>query len=310
MSHHPTSLLVMAAGMGSRYGGLKQVEPFGPNGELLLDYSVYDALRAGVARLVFVIRRDFESVFRERVGRRFEGRAAVEYVFQDMDLLPGGKRAAMTREKPWGTGHAVWCAQGSLSGPFIAINADDFYGADAFAHMTLFFGETGGLALVGGRARFAMAGYRLADTLSEHGTVSRGVCRVDARGRLVAIEEMTAIEATADGAGVAREAGGGTLTLAPDTTVSMNCWGFTPAIFALLEDALAQFLDARGADPKAEFYLPAAVAAGIVSGRATVDVLPVRASWFGVTHRDDKPRVISALGRLIDAGLYPRQLWT
>jgi hypothetical protein len=310
MTHHPISLLVMAAGMGSRYGGLKQVEPFGPHGETLLDYSVFDAVRCGVGRLVFVIRRDFEAVFRERVGCRFEGRIAVEYVFQDLDALPGGRKPAVPREKPWGTGHAVWCAQGALPGPFIAINADDFYGADAYARMAGFFRQTAGLASGHGPARFAMAGYRLADTLSEHGTVSRGVCRIDSAARLVSIDEVTAIEAGPDGGGRARAADGSPLALAPDTPVSMNCWGFTPAVFACLGAGLARFLDTRGTDPKAEFYLPAAVAAAIASGQATVDVLPVRASWFGVTHRDDRPRVTAALARLLEAGAYPSPLWT
>jgi hypothetical protein len=308
------SLLVMAAGMGSRYGGLKQVEPFGPGGETLLDYSVFDALRAGFGQVVFIIRRDFENVFRERVGARFEKRIAVEYVFQELARLPGGRTPPPTREKPWGTGHAVWCAAGACDGPFVAINADDFYGRDAFAQMAAYFArEKTGNSTEEKPARFAMAGYRLADTLSEHGTVSRGVCRVDARGKLVAIEEVSGIAAAADGGGGGRvraAADGSERALAPDTIVSMNCWGFSPAIFPLLERGLADFLDARGGDPKAEFYLPSAVAAAIDAHEAGVEVLPVRATWFGVTHRDDKPRVVEALGKLVAGGEYPGRLWS
>lgn len=299
----------MAAGMGSRFGGLKQVEPVGPGGETLLDYSVYDALRCGFNRLVFVIRRDFEAVFRERVGRRFEGRAVVDYVFQEMTRLPPGSAAPAGRAKPWGTGHAVWCAAGTIDGPFAAINADDFYGRDAFARLAAFFARERAASTRGRLARFAMAGYRLADTLSEHGAVARGVCRVDADGRLAAIEETTGIVAIAEGGGRAAARDGRELALAADVPVSMNCWGFTSAIFPLLERGLVRFLAERGADPQAEFYLPAAVASAIAAGEAEVEVLPVRASWFGVTHRDDKPRVVAALERLVAAGEYPRALW-
>lgn len=303
------TLLVMAAGMGSRFGGAKQIEPVGPNGETLLDYSVYDALRAGFDRIVFIIRKDFESIFRERVGARFEKRVAVDYVFQELDRVPDPLfQPPAGRTKPWGTGHAVWCAANAVRRPFVVINADDFYGRDAFASLARFFAGAAKPSAAD-PVRFAMAGYRLADTLSEHGTVSRGVCRVDAQMQLLGIEEITAIESVGDGSGRARLTDGGLRTLAADTLVSMNCWGFTPAFFSMLEDGLLRFLAARGQDLKGEYYLPAAVAEAIGAGRAATQVVPVRASWFGVTYREDKPRVVAAVAKLIASGAYPAALW-
>lgn len=303
------TLLVMAAGMGSRFGGAKQIEPVGPNGETLLDYSVYDAIRAGFDRVVFIIRKDFEAVFRERVGARFEKRVAVDYVFQEIDRLPDPLFTPPTgRTKPWGTGHAVWCAANAVRRPFVVINADDFYGRDAFGGLAKFF-ATSAKSAAGEPARFAMAGYRIADTLSEHGTVSRGVCRVDAQMRLRGIEELTAIEAAGDGSGRAKLPDGSLRALSADTLVSMNCWGFTPAFFPMLEDGLLQFLATRGTDVKSEYYLPSAVAEAIHAGRAEAHVVPVRASWFGVTYREDKPRVVAAVAKLIASGEYPAALW-
>jgi hypothetical protein len=300
----------MAAGMGSRYGGLKQVEPFGPNGETLLDYSVFDALRAGFGRVVFVIRRDLEAVFRERVGARFEHRVAVDYVYQELTRLPGGHVPPPGREKPWGTAHAVWCAKDAIRESFVAINADDFYGRDAYVELAGFLTRSAGESLTGGGScRCAMAGYRLADTLSEHGSVSRGVCEIGPGGRLGAINEVAAITAAPAGAGRVQLPDGHERLLPPDTIVSMNCWGFPASIFGLFEEALVRFLAARGTDLKAECYLPTAVTEAMNTGAATVDVLPVRAAWFGVTHRDDKPRVVAALGRLLSTGGYPSPLW-
>jgi hypothetical protein len=293
---HPT-LLVLAAGMGSRYGGLKQLDPVGPGGETILDYAVFDAVRAGFGRVVFVIRRDFEKEFREKIGARYAGRVAVEYVFQSRDALPGGAVPPAGREKPWGTGHAVWCARGAIAGPFAVVGADDFFGAEAFRRLAEFLARPAGPA--GGPHRFAMVGYRLDRTLSEHGTVSRGICRVGPAGKLMAIEERHGID------GAALAAGG----LRGDETVSMNCFGFTPAIFSALEAQLGEFLAARGADPKSEFYLPAAVSTMIAQGAATVDVLPTGDSWFGVTNRADKPRVEAALAALVAAGVYPPRLF-
>jgi hypothetical protein len=302
----------MAAGMGSRFGGAKQIEPVGPSGETLLDYSVYDALRAGFDRVVFIIRKDFESVFRERVGARFEKRVAVDYVFQELDRLPDPLLVPLAgRTKPWGTGHAVWCAASAVRRPFVVINADDFYGRDAFALLAKSFAATPitTTAAAEAPARFAMAGYRIADTLSEHGTVSRGVCQVDAENRLLGIEELTSIEAAGDGSGRATLPDGGARVLPADTLVSMNCWGFTPAFFPMLEEGLIRFIADRGTDLKAEYYLPSAVAEAIHAGRAEARVVPVRASWFGVTYREDKPRVAAAIAKLIASGEYPSALW-
>jgi NDP-sugar pyrophosphorylase family protein len=293
----PPTLLILAAGMGSRYGGLKQIDPVGPSGETILDYAVFDALRAGFGRVVFVIRRDFEDMFRAQVGARYAGRAAVEYVFQSLDALPGGAVPPAGREKPWGTGHAVWCARGAITGPFAVVGADDFFGAEAFRQLARFLARPA--AAAGEPHRFAMVGYRLDRTLSEHGTVSRGLCRVGPGGRLESIEERTGID------GAALAAAG----LRGDETVSMNCFGFTPALFSALEAQLREFLAARGGEPKSEFYLPAAVSTLIAQGAATVDVLPTGDSWFGVTNRADKPRVEAALAALVAAGAYPAKLF-
>lgn len=300
----------MAAGLGSRFGGLKQVEPFGPGGETLLDYSVFDARRSGFGRVVFVIRRDFEAVFRERVGRRFERSIAVDYVFQELDALPEGFAPPPGRTKPWGTAHAVWCAARTVREPFVAINADDFYGRDAFVQLAGFLVRTAAATHAASSAiACAMGGYRLSDTLSEHGSVSRGVCTVGPDGRLLAIEEVTAITPAPAGAGRARLEDGHERLLPPDTVVSMNCWAFPPTIFPLLEQTLQRFLAERGREEKPECYLPAAVMDAVQAGACTVDVLPVRATWFGVTHRDDRARVSAALRELIAAGEYPERLW-
>jgi len=294
---HPT-LLVLAAGMGSRYGGLKQIDPVGPSGETVLDYAVFDAVRAGFRRVVFVIRREFDAVFREQIGTKYAGRIAVDYVYQSLDAVPDGFVIPPEREKPWGTGHAVWCARNAVHGPFAVINADDFYGADSFAQLAGFLQQT---AAEGQRpGDFAMVGFRLANTLSEHGGVSRGLCATSPSGRLLTITERAGIAANEVGAG---------RTFSGDEIVSMNCWGFGPELFAALNRQFTEFLAAQGNEPKAEFYLPAAVSTMICRNEATVRVLPTAASWFGVTYREDKPRVIAALAELIAQGAYPSKLF-
>lgn len=285
--------------MGSRYGGLKQIDPVGPGGETVLDYAVFDALRAGFTRVVFVIRRDFEALFREKIGARYAGRAQVDYVFQSLDLVPTGFAPPAGREKPWGTGHAVWCAREALTENFAVINADDFYGAESFAQLARFLGAGAGGAAKR-TARFAMVGFQLANTLSEHGTVSRGVCTADAAGELRSIEEQS---------GIAREEVGAGRRYAGETVVSMNCWGFTPALFAGLDAQFREFLAVRGGEPKSEFYLPAAVSTMIARGEASVRVLPTGSQWFGVTYREDKPRVEAAIAELVRVGNYPARLW-
>jgi hypothetical protein len=325
-------LVILAAGMGSRYGGLKQIDPVGPSGETVLDYAVFDARRAGFQRAVFVIRRDFEAMFRERVGAKYAGQMEVEYVFQSLQDLPLQAADGLSREKPWGTGHAVWCARQAVNSNFAVINADDFYGADSFRRLAGFLRAAphparadpartiaaqvdtapaggiqaggarppGALAPTAGMARYAMVGFRLAQTLSEFGAVSRGVTTVDSAQRLVTIEERTGIQSGDVGSGGAYSGA---------EIVSMNCWGFTPEIFPQLEADLRQFVIDRGAEPKAEFYLPAAVAGLISRGAAEVTVLPTEANWFGVTYREDKPRVMTAIAALVAAQQYPARLF-
>jgi UTP-glucose-1-phosphate uridylyltransferase len=290
------ALLVLAAGMGSRYGGLKQLDPVGPNGETILDYSVFDAIRAGFGRVVFVIRRDFEDLFREKIAARYTGRIAVDYVFQSLDALPVGHVVPAGREKPWGTGHATWCAKDALRDqPFAVINADDFYGADAFAKLADFLA----------RARpdeAAMAGFKLARTLSENGAVSRGLCDLGPGNILRKVTEQT---------GILAENVGDKKTYAPDTIVSMNCWAFTPHIFPLLDAHFRTFLELTPPGElaaKAEFYLPAAISALIAEEKIRVRVLSTDSDWFGVTYRDDRPRVVAALNALIASGAYPETL--
>lgn len=293
-----STLLVLAAGMGSRYGGLKQIDPVGPSGETVLDYAVFDAQRAGFGRVVFVIRKDFEQLFREKIGARYAGRLAVDYVFQSLDALPDGFTVPAGREKPWGTGHAVWCARAAVKENFTVINADDFYGADSFAQLAAFFSGTPKSKIE--NPKFSMVGFRLANTLSEHGAVSRGVCLPDSTGALRSITEQTGILASDVGAGK---------KFSGDEIVSMNCWGFTPALFGALDAQLREFLAARGGDAKAEFYLPAAVSEQIARGQASVSVLPTGSAWFGVTYREDKPRVTAAIAELVHHGVYPEKLF-
>jgi len=292
------TLLVLAAGMGSRYGGLKQLDPVGPSGETILDYAVFDAIRAGFGKVVFVIRRDFEDDFRQKVAAKYAGRVKVDFVFQSLDALPEGHRPPEGRDKPWGTGHAVWCAREAIHEPFGVVGADDFFGRDAFVQLASFLTRPG-LLDVQDAAPFSMVGYRLSKTLSEHGTVSRGICSLGKDGRLETIQERTAID----------PAQIGTDGLTADTLVSMNCFGFTPALFPSLGKLFTEFLAGRGWELKSEFYLPAAVSHMILSGQATVDVLPTTSEWFGVTHKDDRPRVVASLAALVNRGDYPARLF-
>lgn len=282
--------------MGSRYGGLKQIDPVGPSGETILDYSVFDALRAGFGRVVFVIRRDFDEMFKEKIGAKYAGRIAVDYVFQSLDALPAGLVVPLGREKPWGTGHATWCARDVLREPFAVINADDFYGADSFRQLGAFLAKASGSSA-------SMVGFQLAKTLSENGAVSRGVCDVAVDGTLLGVTEQTGILPVEVGAG---------RKFAGETIVSMNCWGFTPEIFPRLDARFHSFLGkALGETPsKSEFYLPGAVSDLIARKEAVVRVLPTASAWFGVTYREDKPRVVTALAELVRAGAYPQKLWT
>ncbi len=299
----PLALVVLAAGMGSRYGGLKQVEPVGPHGELVIDYSIHDALAAGFDKLVFVIRRDIEAAFRAAIGAKFEGKAEVSYVFQELDALPGGFVPPAGRTKPWGTGHAVLVAQDAVAEPFAVINADDFYGRQGFQALARHL-RAGGADT----ATYALVGFVLRNTLSEFGTVSRGVCRCTPAGQLASVTEMTRIGQHGD-AIVNTADDGRRQPLTGDELVSMNMWGFSPAVFAALEQQFVEFLAAVGDQPKTEFYLPGAIDRLIRRGEATVRVLPSTDHWFGVTYPEDRPLVQRGIGQLVDAGLYPAPLW-
>ena len=295
------TLLVLAAGMGSRYGGLKQIDPVGPAGETIIDYSIFDALRAGFGKLVFVIRRDIEVQFKEIVGARFEKRIAVEYVFQELDELPPEFSVPAGRTKPWGTAHAILMAADTVREPFAAINADDFYGAESYRLLAQH--------LQSGTADYAMVGFVLRNTLSDFGSVARGVCQVDPENYLQGVVELTKIER--DGAG-ARDtnAAGDVITLTGDEAVSMNLWGFTPGVFPQLRQSFQEFLERYGWDMKSEFYIPSAINSLVVAQKARVKVLRTNASWFGVTYREDRPRVVESIRQLIARGDYPEKLWT
>jgi hypothetical protein len=293
-------LVILAAGMGSRFGGLKQVQPVGPHGELIIEYSIFDALRAGFDRLVLVIRKDIEADFRATIGRRLESRMAVEYVFQELADVPAAYRvAAVSRTKPWGTGHAVLAARDAVRRPFAVINADDFYGAAGYRALATHFA---------GSADYALVGYPLRQTLSEHGAVSRGVCAVDAAGRLQNITELTKIEKIPTGARYL-DAAGLAQPLTGHETVSVNFWGFTPAVLPQLQNLFEDFLAARSTDPKAEFYLPTAISDLNERGSAQVALLRSESAWFGITYREDLPGAMSAVRELVAAGHYPAPLW-
>jgi hypothetical protein len=289
------TLLVMAAGMGSRYGGLKQIDAVGPSGEMIIDYSIYDALRAGFARLVFVIRHDIEAPFREAIGSKFEKRIAVDYVFQELDELPQGFTVPPGRTRPWGTTQAILLAEKVLYEPFAAINADDFYGRESFQVLAGFLRASGN--------DYAMVGYTLRNTLSEHGSVSRGVCECDAKGYLRAVTELTKVEKRGRGA----QAEG--RTLSGDELVSMNFWGFTPLVFPQLRERFGTFLQRSGQELKSECYIPTTVNELVASGTARVKVLPTTASWFGVTYQEDRPRVTAGIRELVARCEYPERLW-
>ncbi|MBR3582480.1 MAG: nucleotidyltransferase [Kiritimatiellae bacterium] len=297
------TLLILAAGMGSRYGGLKQMDAVGPSGEIVMDYSIHDALRAGFGRVVFVIRRDIEDAFRSVVAAKWEPRIPCAYVFQELSDLPAGFAVPAGRAKPWGTAHAIRAGRTAIDGPFAAINADDFYGADSFRVLAR------RLSAPAGENAHCMVAFRLGQTLSENGTVSRGVCLRDAAGRLAGIREYTKVARGADGVLRDRPEGGPESVLAGDEPVSMNCWGFMPSFFGELERGFAEFLSGGGAaDPKAEYTIPAVVDACIRSGRGTVDVLETSSRWFGVTYRDDKAAVQASIRDLVARGEYPAAL--
>jgi len=294
------TLMILAAGMGSRYGGLKQMDPVGPAGEIVLDYSIFDALRAGFGRVTFVIRRDIEAAFREQVGARWEKRVPCAYAFQDLADVPEGFAVPADRATPWGTAHAIRAGRREIAGPFAAINADDFYGAASFRALA------GHLTSETHPAGHCMVAFRLGQTLSEHGSVSRGVCLCGADRLLTGIQERTKISRRADGTLWDEPDGGPATPLTGAEPVSMNCWGFMPSAFGELETAFAAFLRGEGGrSAKKEFTIPAVVDGLIRSGRGTVKVLDTTSRWFGVTYRDDKATVQASIRELVAAGEYP-----
>lgn len=300
------ALIIMAAGIGSRYGGLKQVDPIGPNGEIIIDYSVYDALRAGFEKVVFVIRKDLEDAFREKIGRNIEKRAETVYVFQDVNDVPPGIQVPPEREKPWGTGHAVLSCKHVVDEPFAVINADDFYGRQAFDALGSYLRQAQDQP---GWYDYSMVGYVLRNTLSEFGSVARGVCELTPGGYLARVQERTRVEKDGDDARFTED-GEQWQHLPGDSIVSMNFWGFTPGFFAELEAAFPRFFErSAGNILKAEFFLPDVVNALLQAGKARVRVLPVSERWFGVTNKADRPVVQAALRELVEQGVYPRDLW-
>lgn len=290
--------------MGSRYGGLKQMDPMGPNGETVLDYSVYDAIRAGFGRVVFIIREDFAEAFKQSVGGRFADRIEVDYVFQKLDDLPLGFSVPAGREKPWGTGHAILAARHSITGSFAVINADDFYGRDAYQLAADFISKLPAEST----GEMAMVGYPLVNTLSEHGSVNRGICKVTPDGRLVTVEEFINIQREADGKLHGDGLNGTRLVIQPDTLVSMNLWVFGADFFPMLEKAFTTFLETSGHEMKSECYIPTVVDELIRSGRVRCPVLGTTGQWFGVTYPADKPVVVDSIQKLIAHGEYPVEL--
>ncbi len=295
------TLLVLAAGMGSRYGGLKQLDTLGPNGESIIDYSVYDAIQAGFEKVVFVIRQSFADQFKERFDPKLAGKIEVEYVYQELDNLPEGFSVPEGREKPWGTGHAMLMAKDAIKGPFAIINADDFYGREAYQTVVDFVENSKD------DHEYGMVGYALDNTLSEHGTVSRGVCETDANDNLVNIVERTKI-GYLDGKVVYWE-DDKTTELTGKEPVSMNFWAFKNSFFKALEDGFLAFLNEKGNELKSEFYFNALVDKMIKAEQASTKVLSSDAKWFGVTYQEDKPIVQQSLNALIEKGVYPASLW-
>jgi len=292
------TLVIMAAGMGSRYGGLKQIDPVGPSGEIVLDYSIYDAIQAGFGKVVFIIRPEIEEAFRDVIGSKLEGKIDVETIFQTLEKIPAGFSVPNGRTKPWGTGQAVLMAAEVVREPFAVINADDFYGRESF--------EVIGRKLAAAdvdSTDFSMVGFYIKNTLSDNGSVARGYC--DAQdGKLATVTEYFEIQRGEDG--VIRHAGG---TMADDDMVSMNTWGFSPKLFDFLKSGFIAFLEREGNELKSEYLLPELIDGMIKNGEATVDVLPSREKWMGVTYPEDKPLVMAGIRTLVDQGMYPQNLW-
>jgi NDP-sugar pyrophosphorylase family protein len=295
------TLLILAAGMASRYGSMKQVDGFGPNNETIIDYSIHDAIKAGFGKVTFIIREEFHESFKSIFEPKLKGKVEIDYVFQSYDLSKYGITKTIERQKPWGTGHAVLEASNQINEPFCVINADDYYGYDAFEKMANFLNS---------EVRddyFSLMGYEVDKTLSEYGAVSRGICKV-ANGNLQEINERTKVYAQ-DGVIVYEDDNGNTTPLDADARASMNFWGFTPAIFKLAEPMFKRFVEANESNPKAEFFIPLMAEELVRTGRAQFKVIPTSSKWFGVTYKEDKPIVQKSLSDLIEQGVYPSKLW-
>lgn len=295
------ALVILAAGMASRYGSMKQVEGFGPSGETIMDYSIYDAIRAGFGKVVFIIRKEFEKNFREIIGKDIEPRIQVEYVFQELDKYAEGFEIPKERTKPWGTAHAVLCAEEKIKEPFAVINADDFYGRDGFEKAATFLKNDCKKDV------YAIVGYELLKTLSEHGTVNRGVCEVDQNHNLVSVVERLNVSKQGDKIVCNDEHTPKELPL--DTHVSMNFWCFHPSLFDYSKKVFKEFLEENASNPKAEFFIPIVADKFIKEREGVIKVIPTSAKWFGVTYKEDAPMVRESLRKLVDAGEYPENLW-
>ena len=296
------TLLVLAAGMGTRYGGNKQLDEVGPSGETIIDYSIYDAIRAGFGKIVFVIRRDIEGQVKERFVERLKGKIEVDYVFQEITDLPAGVKVSDERQKPWGTSHAILVTEKKIHEPFGVINADDYYGVESFKILKEF--------LINDKepTRYCIVGYKLGNTLSDHGHVNRGVCKAGSDGYLSHIAEIRQIEKVSDGA-KAPGPDGTTINFTGNEIVSMNLWGFKPTCYSFLGKEFRNFLDTRGMDPKSELDIPTSIDKFVKSGEVSIKILMSNERWFGVTYREDKPFVVDSIGKMIREGVYPARIY-
>lgn len=301
------TLVIMAAGMGSRYGGLKQIEPVGPNGEIIMDYSIYDALKANFGKVVFIIKKEIEEAFKQTIGDRISSIIDTAYVYQEVAAyIPSNYCVPEGRVKPWGTAHAVLCCKDVVDAPFAVINADDFYGSTSFQEIGKYLSEVKDSEDF---YNYAMIGFQLENTLTEHGTVARGVCTVDYYNYLVDITERTKIKKFGNEAKYTED-GENWIGIPKESTVSMNTWGFTPSIFKELEAGFMKFLEENEANIlKAEYFIPSVVDSLIKEGKAKVKVLKSKEQWYGVTYKEDKPMVHEAINKLIKSGIYPEKLW-
>ena len=298
------TLFVLAAGMGSRYGGLKQLDGVGPRGETIMDYSIFDAARAGFGKVVFVIRKSFEEDFKTKIVSKYQGLMPVEIVFQDLNDLPAGFVCPPGRQKPWGTNHAVLMGKDVIKEPFAVINADDFYGKESYVVLAKALNE-----MQGKKNHYCMVGYRIGNTLSESGSVARGICQTDENNCLTTVVERTWIIRDQDGLVKYKDENEQLVTVGENTPVSMNMWGFTPDYFDYSETNFIEFLKESIDNPKAEFYIPWVVNNLVNQGKAVCKVLDTPSKWFGVTYAEDRPTVVSKIKELVEAGEYPSKLW-